>query len=59
MTTLLVTRFLCGFFAAAPLTNSVGVIADIWDPMNRGIATSVLIAAALLGPATGPVVGSL
>ncbi|KAI9457468.1 MFS polyamine transporter [Lactarius psammicola] len=58
MTTLTVTRFLCGFFAAAPLTNSIGVITDIWDPMNRGVATSVIIAASFLGPATGPVVGS-
>ncbi|KAI9434586.1 MFS polyamine transporter [Lactarius indigo] len=58
MTTLLVTRFLCGFFAAAPLTNGIGVIADIWDPMNRGIAMMVFTVAALLGPTTGPVVGS-
>ncbi|KAH8999675.1 MFS general substrate transporter [Lactarius hatsudake] len=58
MTTLLVTRFLYGFFAAAPLTNSIGIIADLWDPMNRGIAMSVFAATAFLGPATGPVVGS-
>ncbi|KAH9020802.1 MFS general substrate transporter [Lactarius pseudohatsudake] len=58
MTTLLVTRFLCGFFAAAPLTNSIGIIADLWDPMNRGIAMSVFTATALLGPGTGPVIGS-
>ena len=59
MTTLLVTRFLCGFFGVAPLTNSMGVIADIWDPVNRGIATSVFIASCFLGPATGPAVGSV
>ncbi|KAI0248053.1 MFS polyamine transporter [Lactifluus subvellereus] len=58
MTTLLVTRFLCGFFAVAPLTNSTGVIADIWDPVNRGIATSVFASAVFLGPVLGPVVGS-
>ncbi|KAH8986446.1 MFS polyamine transporter [Lactarius akahatsu] len=56
MTTLLVTRFLCGFFASAPLTNSIGIIADLWDPVNRGIAMSVFTATAFLGPATGPVV---
>ena len=59
MTTLLVTRFLCGFFAVAPLTNSTGVIADIWDPVNRGIATSVFASAVFLGPVLGPVIGSL
>ncbi|KAI0270437.1 major facilitator superfamily domain-containing protein [Gloeopeniophorella convolvens] len=58
MTTLLVTRFLSGFFAVAPLTNSTGVIADIWDPINRGIATSVFASAVFLGPVLGPVVGS-
>jgi MFS transporter, DHA1 family, multidrug resistance protein len=59
MTTLLVTRFICGFFAVAPLTNGIGVIADIWDPVNRGIATSVFASAVFLGPVLGPIVGSL
>jgi MFS family permease len=59
MTTLLVTRFLCGFFAVAPLTNSSGVIADMWDPMNQGIATSVFASAVFLGPVVGPIFGSL
>lgn len=59
MTTLLVTRFICGFFAVAPLTNSSGVIADMWDPMNRGIATSVFASSVFLGPVLGPIVGSL
>lgn len=59
MTTLLVTRFLCGFFGVAPLTNSMGVIADIWDPVTRGIATSLFTASCFLGPAAGPAVGSV
>ena len=59
MTTLLVTRFLCGFFAVAPLTNSTGVIADLWDPVNRGIATSLFASSVFLGPVLGPVIGSL
>jgi DHA1 family multidrug resistance protein-like MFS transporter len=59
MTTLLVTRFICGFFAVAPLTNSSGVFADMWDPVNRGIATSVFASSVFLGPVIGPVVGSL
>lgn len=33
---ILVFRFLCGAFGASPLTNSGGVIADIWDAKTRG-----------------------
>lgn len=59
MTTLLVTRFLCGFFASAALTNSVSIIADIWDTIERGIALSVVIGIGFIGPAAGPIVGVL
>lgn len=31
-------RFLGGCFAACPLTNSGGFIADLWDADRRGIA---------------------
>ncbi|KAL6304110.1 MFS polyamine transporter [Sparassis latifolia] len=55
--TLLVTRFLGGFFAVNPLTNCGGVIVDIWDPVNRGIATSMFIAGVFLGPVLGPIAG--
>ncbi|KAI0061389.1 MFS polyamine transporter [Artomyces pyxidatus] len=58
MQTLLITRFFSGFFACAPLTNSGGVIADIWDPINRGVATSIFATTVFLGPTLGPVVGS-
>ena len=58
MTTLLVCRFMGGFFGAAPLINSSGVIADIWDPVNRGIADSLFASAVFLGPVFGHIVGS-
>lgn len=54
--TLLVTRFLSGFFAVAPLTNSSGVIADIWSAAGRGPATSLFTASVFLGPVLGPIV---
>ena len=54
--TLLVTRFFSGFFACAPLTNSGGVIADIWDPITRGTATSIFTTMVFLGPVMGPIV---
>ncbi|KAJ2916645.1 hypothetical protein MD484_g3772, partial [Candolleomyces efflorescens] len=54
--TLLVTRFISGFFACAPLTNSGGVIADIWDPETRGLAVSLFTASVFMGPVLGPIV---
>jgi DHA1 family multidrug resistance protein-like MFS transporter len=59
METMLVTRFLGGFFACAPLVNSGGLIADIWDPAARGLATSMFTAAVFLGPVMGPIGSSL
>jgi MFS family permease len=69
--TLLVTRFLSAFFAAAPLTifggemimvhilvshTPTGFLTDIWSPVGRGPATSLFTASVFLGPALGPVV---
>ncbi|GLB40859.1 putative MFS general substrate transporter [Lyophyllum shimeji] len=54
--TLLVTRFLSGFFAAAPVTNCGGVIADIWSAAGRGPATSLFTASVFLGPVLGPII---
>jgi DHA1 family multidrug resistance protein-like MFS transporter len=59
MASMLVTRFLGGFFACAPLVNSGGLIADIWDPAGRGLATSMFTAAVFLGPVLGPIGSSL
>jgi DHA1 family multidrug resistance protein-like MFS transporter len=58
MATVIITRFFAGFFACAPLTSSGGIIADIWDPSTRGIATSVFTMNVFLGPVLGPVIGS-
>lgn len=55
--TLLVCRFLSGLFAASPLSNSGGVIADLWGPIGRGPAMSIFTAGNFLGPALGPPVG--
>jgi DHA1 family multidrug resistance protein-like MFS transporter len=53
--TILVTRFLAGFFACAPLVNSGGLIADIWDPAGRGLATSLFTMGVFIGPVCGPI----
>lgn len=54
---ILVFRFLAGAFAASPLTNSGGVIADIWDAKTRGDAMAIFAIAPFAGPALGPIVG--
>jgi DHA1 family multidrug resistance protein-like MFS transporter len=53
---LLVGRFLTGAFASAPLSNSPGVLADIWDPIARSNAMAVFSIMTFAGPALGPVV---
>ncbi|PWY98581.1 putative mfs-multidrug-resistance transporter [Testicularia cyperi] len=53
---ILVFRFLAGTFAASPLTNSGGVIADLWDAKTRGVALSLFSLAPFAGPALGPIV---
>lgn len=53
---IIVFRFLAGTFASAPLTNSGGVIADIWDASTRGVAMSIFSIAPFAGPALGPIV---
>jgi len=53
---LLVFRFLTGTFAAAPLTNSGGVVGDIWDAKTRGKAMLIFAVSPFAGPSLGPVV---
>ncbi|KAI9512855.1 MFS general substrate transporter [Russula earlei] len=53
---ILVFRFLAGTFAAAPLTNSGGVVGDIWDTKTRGKAMLLFAVSPFAGPALGPVV---
>ncbi|KAJ6460766.1 MFS general substrate transporter [Mycena vitilis] len=55
--TLLVCRFLCGFFASAPLTLAGGAISDVWDNNERGMAIAIFAAAPYGGPVLGPIVG--
>ena len=43
--TLLVSRFLCGFFGSRPFALAGGTIADIWDNNERGFAVALFAAA--------------
>jgi multidrug resistance protein len=54
---LLIFRFLAGMFGASPLTNSGGVIADLFPPAQRGLGMTIFSAAPFMGPVLGPVIG--
>ncbi|KXG53352.1 Major facilitator superfamily domain, general substrate transporter [Penicillium griseofulvum] len=55
--TMLVFRFLSGAFGSSPLTNSGGVIADMFMARERGLALSAFALAPFLGPVIGPIAG--
>ncbi|KAJ5203588.1 hypothetical protein N7449_005667 [Penicillium cf. viridicatum] len=55
--TLLIFRFLSGAFGSSPLTNSGGVIADMFMARDRGLALSAFALAPFLGPVIGPIAG--
>ncbi|KAG4425427.1 hypothetical protein IFR04_001346 [Cadophora malorum] len=57
MAQLLIFRFLAGMFGASPLTNSGGLIADMFPPSQRGVAMSVFSTAPFMGPVLGPILG--
>lgn len=55
--TLLVCRFLAGFFGSGCLAIGAGTNSDIWAPIHRATASGFFILAPFLGPALGPPVG--
>jgi DHA1 family multidrug resistance protein-like MFS transporter len=55
--TIFVCRFMGGLFGSAPLAVVGGALADIWDPVNRGIAIAVFSGATFIGPVLGPILG--
>ncbi|KAL2259888.1 hypothetical protein VTK26DRAFT_6272 [Humicola hyalothermophila] len=55
--TLIILRFFAGAFGASPLTNSGGVIADMFNAEERGMAAGIFAMAPFLGPSIGPIAG--
>lgn len=55
-TQVLLFRFLGGTFAAAPLTTSGAIVADVWNPDVRGKAMSFFVLAPFAGPTLAPIV---
>lgn len=56
--TIMLCRFLAGFFGAAPLAIVGGTLADFWGPVDRSVAIAAFAAATFVGPVSAPVVGS-
>ncbi|OCT48995.1 putative MFS-type transporter [Cladophialophora carrionii] len=56
--TVMITRFFAGFFASAPVTNTGGVLADLFPASQRGIAIATYAMAVVLGPVFGPIIGA-
>jgi hypothetical protein len=55
--TVLICRFLGGFFGASALGVLGGTFADFWNPAERGFAISIFAAATFMGPLIAPTVG--
>lgn len=55
--TLMITRFFTGFFGSGPVTNTGGVLSDIWPAQHRGTAMVGYAMAVVGGPCLGPIVG--
>ena len=56
--TVLLTRFFTGFFASAPVTNTGGVLNDIWTADQRGVAILGYSMAVVGGPLFSPIAGA-
>ena len=54
----MITRFFAGFFGSAPVTNTGGVLGDLYSPGQRGVAMAGYALAVVGGPVLGPIVGS-
>lgn len=55
--TVMFTRFFAGFFGSAPITNTGGVLGDIFSAEQRGVAMVGYAIAVVGGPTLGPIVG--
>src|ERR1700742_584318 len=55
--TVMLIRFLGGVCGSSALAIIGGVMADVYGPVQRGIAVAVFSATVFLCPALGPVVG--
>jgi DHA1 family multidrug resistance protein-like MFS transporter len=55
--TVMLGRFFQGINSCAPLAVTAGALADIWGPVERGLAVMVFSVCCFIGPLLSPVVG--
>ncbi|KAH8681639.1 major facilitator superfamily domain-containing protein, partial [Xylariales sp. PMI_506] len=55
---IMITRFFGAFFASAPVTNTGGVLGDLYSPAQRGYAMAGYAMAVVGGPTVGPIVSA-
>lgn len=53
---LLVGRFFTGVCASSTIANTPGLIVDVWEPLERGIAMALFSMTVFCGPAIGPII---
>jgi multidrug resistance protein len=56
--TIMITRFFGALFASAPVTNTGGVLGDLYSPEFRGVAMAGYAMAVVGGPTLGPIVSA-
>ncbi|KAK5175568.1 uncharacterized protein LTR77_000707 [Saxophila tyrrhenica] len=56
--TVIICRFMQGVFSSAPVTNTGGVLGDIWSAEQRAAAIVGYAIAVVGGPTLGPLIGS-
>ncbi|EGE80721.1 MFS multidrug transporter [Blastomyces dermatitidis ATCC 18188] len=56
--TVVISRFFAGFFGSAPITNTGGVLSDLFPPEQRAVAIVGYALAVVGGPSLGPIVGA-
>ncbi|GMM29409.1 hypothetical protein DAMA08_021540 [Martiniozyma asiatica (nom. inval.)] len=56
---IMISRFLGGFFAGAPIVSAGGVLADLWNPSQRGVAFALYATFVSAGASFGPTISSL
>jgi multidrug resistance protein len=55
---IMIFRFLQGFFGSSPTATLGGALADFWNPRERGFAMPSFAGALFAGPIFGPIVGA-
>lgn len=56
LSSIMITRFFTGFFASAPVSNTGGVLGDIYSPAQRAVALAGYAMAVAGGPLMAPIV---